>query len=180
MRQLNPADRAQLAGEVRAFAFVSGPRSQLAASLGYVESSELPRADGVVRLELQEFCTSMTRLAWAEASGCRWDWWACALAAQGGHLEALRWAREHGCPWNRWTCRYAAKGVRLEVLQWARAHGCPWEQSRMCYCTAEGGHLAVLQWARAHGCPWIEAYVRARAAAGGYMDMLRWLDEQGE
>jgi len=42
-------------------------------SHGYVESSDLPRAGGVVRLELQEFCTSAERLAWANEKGCLWD-----------------------------------------------------------------------------------------------------------
>jgi len=55
MRQLNPAESARLAGEVRAFVSVLGYVSALAASLGYVASCDVPRAGGVVRLELREF-----------------------------------------------------------------------------------------------------------------------------
>jgi len=49
--------------------------------LGYVASSDVPRAGGVVRLELKEFCSSAERLAWAKASGCRWDADVCHAAA---------------------------------------------------------------------------------------------------
>ena len=46
--------RARLAGEVGAFATGSG-NSRLALSLGCVASTDVPRAGGVVRLELKEF-----------------------------------------------------------------------------------------------------------------------------
>jgi hypothetical protein len=134
--QLNPAACARLAQEVRKlvctpdYGFAQG----LALSLGCVESSDLPRAGGVVRLDLTAFCTAATRLAWAQASGCRWDERTYALAAMGGHLEALRWAREHGCRWytspktgsyggGKATCRYAAEGGHLEMLKWLREDG---------------------------------------------------------
>ena len=84
MQQLNPADRAQLAGAVRAFTpylsdtsigslttRVYSPLESLG-GVGYVESSNLPRAGRVVRLTLEEFCTSPERLAWAKEMGCRW------------------------------------------------------------------------------------------------------------
>jgi len=34
----------------------------------------------------------------------------CALAAKGGHLEALRWARQRDCPWDEHVCEWAALG----------------------------------------------------------------------
>ena len=80
----------------------------------------------------------------------------CALAAKGGHLEALQWAREHGCEWVARTCKGAALGGHLAVLMWARQHDCPWNEWA-CYEAAEGGHLAVLKWARANGCKWNKA-----------------------
>ena len=51
-----------------------------------------------------------SRLAWAKASGCRWDAWTRAVVSQGRHPEALRWARddEFRCPWSEMACRYAA------------------------------------------------------------------------
>ena len=50
--------------------------------VGYMESTESPRAGGVVRLELE----TSAELAWAKEKGCRWDTWMCARAAQGEHL----------------------------------------------------------------------------------------------
>jgi len=169
MRQLNPSDRARLAGAVRALFY--SDHSPLAASLGYVASSDLSRAGGVVRLELREFCTSAARLAWAKASGSRWDEWTCTLAAQGGHLEALRWAREHDCPWGSTTCARAAECGHLAVLQWARAHGCEWD-TWTCQYAAQGGHLEVLQWARAHGCTWQEHRMCFDTAARGQLESV--------
>ena len=77
--------------------------------LAAVLASGLPRVPTgvIVCLRLPEFCTSVERLAWARANGFRWgvSKWdgsddACALAADGGHLEALQWARQHDCPWD--------------------------------------------------------------------------------
>ena len=69
-----------------------------------VSASKLPRAGTsqvgqtvwLVLHRLEEFCTSVERLAWAKAAGCLWDWQTCRAAAAGGHLDALQWARAHG------------------------------------------------------------------------------------
>jgi len=175
MRQLNPVDRSRLAWEVRAYTH-SSDLPQLD-SLGFVKSSDLPRAGGVVRLELKEFCTSVERLAWAKAKGCRWDGLTCATAAAGGHLEALSWARENGCPWGYRTCRFAAQGGHVEVLQWARAHGCPWHQERICFHAVEGGSLEMLKWLREIGCP-SHASSCSAAAQGGHLEVLKWARQQ--
>ena len=180
LRRLNRADRARLAEAVRSFLThpeLPGTMDFYLGALGYVEeSSVVPRAGGVVRLELKHFCTSAERLAWARARGCRWDESTCALAAQGGHLELLRWARKHGCPWGERTCRYAAQGGHLELLNWAREHGCPWEEMLMCFYAAECGHLEVLKWLRELGCHWGSTSCRA-AARGGHLELLQWMRE---
>jgi hypothetical protein len=180
MRELFPVDRALLAQAVRAAPpGVNVPDVQLAA-LGYVESMEAPRVDGVVRLELEVFCSSAGRLAWAKASGCRWDEWTpvfCAQAAGVGSLEALKWARDHGCPWDVWTCMAAAANDRPDLLQWARQHDCPWDKAT-CEQAAAGGHLEVLQWARQNGCPWDEETCEM-AAQYGRLKSLQWAWQNG-
>jgi hypothetical protein len=99
-----------------------------------VASTGLPRVrHGSERLKLEEFCSSVERLAWAKSRGCPWDEDTCALIAEGGHLEVLVWAREHGCPWNELTCVGAAWGGHLDVLVWARAHGCSWNEATCAY-----------------------------------------------
>jgi hypothetical protein len=174
MRWLNPASCALLAREVRARVPGSND-STLAIELGYVSSSDVPRAGGVVRLELE----SATRLAWAKARGCRWDEWICALVAKSGHLEVLQWARKYGCPWDKRTSQYAAEGGHLEMLQWARARGCPWHEWCMCSYAAKRGHLKVLIWLREHGgCPL--GFLTCRdAASNGQLAVLKWLRENG-
>jgi len=71
MRQLNPADRDRLARDVRAFTpYTEQPLFrfniarryispvELFGGVGYAESSDLPRAGGVVRLELEAFSSA--------------------------------------------------------------------------------------------------------------------------
>jgi hypothetical protein len=199
LRQMNPADRAQLARRVRAFIpcmifddALFGSRQDYSpleslGPVGYVESSNLPRAGGVVRLELGAFCSSVERLAWAKEKGCRWDTWTCAGVTQGGHLVVLRWAREHGCPWDEWACARAAASGHLEVLRWAWEHECPWEDEHTededadrncCALAARGGHLEVLKWLRDHDSPW-NAWTCAVAAASGQLEVLKWARSHG-
>jgi len=175
MRELTPEESAGLAWAVRAAPPGDNfPGDQLEA-LGYVDAEDLPRTDGVVRLELEEFCTSAGRLAWAKASGCRWDEWTsafCARAIGVGSLGALKWARDQGCPWDEWTCADSAWNGRLDLLQWAREHHCPWHE-KTCEFAAAGGHLEVLQWARQHDCPW-DTKTCEMAAEYGHLEVLQW------
>jgi hypothetical protein len=155
MREMTAADSDLLAGAVRAAAWDKTITISRLEELGYVEeSSDLPRAAStVVRLELDAFCTSAGRLAWAKANGCQWDAWTCARIAQAGSREALQWAREHGCPWEKNTCEQAASSGHVEVLRWARENDCPWDKDT-CGVAAQYGQLEALRWAREHGCPW--------------------------
>ena len=160
LRRLDPVDRTMLAQVGRPW-------------LAAVLASGLPRLPSAVRvcLQLRELCTSAERLAWARANGCPWgapliigdrrmEWYPCALAAAGGHLDALQWARAQGCEWDGAKCAGAAAGGHLDVLQWARAHGCPWIEDfwmnrfDCCRLAAKGGHLEVLRWLREHNCTW--------------------------
>jgi len=148
------------------------------ASLAAVVASVLPRAGGAnggLPLQLEEFCGSVERLAWAKANGCPWVARVCALAASGGHLQVLRRARELDCPWDESTCSAAAAFGHLKVLKWAREHGCPWvevdeddDQYTMNWCAlaARCGHLEVLEWLREHACPWGELTCVERLRAG--------------
>ena len=76
LKRLDPRDRTMIAQVGRPW-------------LGAVLDSDLPRLPkGVrVRLRLEEFSTSVERLAWAKANGCPWNTRATELAALGGHLE---------------------------------------------------------------------------------------------
>jgi hypothetical protein len=143
-----------------------------------VALSGLPRVHhGSERLKLEEFCSSVERLAWAKSRGCPWYQWTSAAAAWRGHLEVFVWAREHGCPWDESTCARAALGGRLEVLVWAREHGCPWNE-RTCAAAAQEGRLEVLVWAREHGCPWND-WTCAAAARRGHLEVLVWARKHG-
>ena len=164
------------------------------ASRAAVVSSGLPRTGeiGGGAFELEEFCGSVQRLAWARANGCPWVPSVCALAAASGRVEVLQWAREHGCDWDENTCAEAAEGGHLEVLMWAREHGCPWEEVHeedddeeesqltlnCCALAAGSGHLEVLKWTRENGCPW-DVWTCALAAGGGHLEVLQWAREHG-
>jgi len=73
---------------------------------------------------LTEYCRGPRRLRDVlTASEQRND---CAIAAFGGHLDALKWMHHSGYGVNEWTCTRAAEGGHLETLKWARENGCPW------------------------------------------------------
>ena len=183
LERLDPTDRTMIAQVGRPW-------------LAAVLASGLPRLPkGVlVRLRLWQFCTSIERLAWAKANGCRWDlpshtraegqyyyytdrYYPCSLAAAGGHMEVLQWARKHGCAWGDRTCALAAKGGHRDVLRWAREHGCEWDSDpSTCHDIARHGHLEVLQWAWQEGCPW-DAETCVGAATGGHLAVLQWARE---
>ena len=165
LERLDPTDRTMLAQVGRPW-------------LAAVLASGLPRLPKWprVRLQLEEFCTSGERLAWAKANGCPWVCGAspldimsncCTLAAAAGHLEALQWARAHGCTWNETTCEAAARGGHLEVLKWAWEHDCPCDEEALCTFAAAGGNLEVLQWVREQDppCPWKETCENAAEGA---------------
>jgi len=82
---------------------------------------DLPRASGCCRLYMRDFCTSIDRLAWAQANGCDWTVDLCDLVAAGGHLEMLQWAVNQGCPCDATTCACAALVGRCRLLPgWPR------------------------------------------------------------
>jgi len=92
LRRLDPMDRTMLAQVWRPW---------LAAVLASGSRRACPGV--TVRLRLEEFFTSVERLAWAKANGCPWG------------LPELWWARQHGCQWNVWT--------RLCTPRYGRAPG---------------------------------------------------------
>jgi len=136
-----------------------------------------------VPIKLKDFCTTVERLAWANANGCptRDTPNTCRYAAAGGHVEVLRFAREQlQCPWDVTKLYHAALFGHLAVLRWAQEHGCPLDSSssRMTRCAAQGGHLEVLKWLREHDCPW-DSMTCFLAAQGGHLDVLQRAREHG-
>ena len=110
---------------------------------------------------------------------CSWDQYACAYAADNGHIHVLQWLRSQDppCPWNVFTCAYAAREGQLVTLQWLRSQDspCPWDEYT-CICAAENGNLPVLQWLRSQDppCPWNHAQLMNRSNA----HTLTWLQSQ--
>jgi len=99
---------------------------------------------------LTEYCRGPRRLRDVlTASEQRND---CAIAAFGGHLDALKWMHHSGYGVNEWTCTRAAEGGHLETLKWARENGCPWDCNVLRRAEARG-HDRVAAWARNNGCP---------------------------
>ena len=77
----------------------------------------------------------------------------CAIAAFGGHLDALKlMTGGFGFWFNEWTCTRAAEGGQLDVLKWLRENGCPWDCNVLRRAEARG-HARVAAWARDNGCP---------------------------
>lgn len=105
---LNPlTDHADILGVVMPFAsdqgylFVAGVSKRWRMAWG--DRPENTRMESALR--------SVSCVAWAKDSGCRWDKWICWQVAKGGSLEVMQWCRANGCPWDEWACMKAAEGV---------------------------------------------------------------------
>ena len=98
---------------------------------------------------------------------------ACALAAEGGHLEYLRGARaiaarhrenQGAAEWARMAAWDKAARCAAEVLKWARAHDCPWDEGA-CASRRRAASSEVLKWLRA-----ARVDTCTYAAQGGHLD----------
>lgn len=119
---------------------------------------------------------SASRLAWVRKEIGREDTKMCAVAAEGGNVDALKMCRKNGYQWDATTCERAARKGHINILRscresTSRSKRCPWN-AKTCASAAKAGRLEVLYWCRINGCPWDEE-TTASAAAGGHLGVLK-------
>jgi len=83
------------------------------------------------------------------ANECPIDEWACADAAQNGHLEVLKYLREEAkAPWNSNTASLAALNGHLHILEYLVERKFDEYSVLACMWAAMNGHLDCLKYLR--------------------------------
>ena len=113
------------------------------------------------------------------ANECPIDEWACARAAQNGHLECLKYLREEvKAPWDEYTATLAAANGHLHILEYLverkyDEYGVVFGDA--CKYAAENGHLDCLQYLHETAkAPWDSEAVR-KAHKNDHPDCLQYL-----
>jgi hypothetical protein len=98
-------------------------------------------------LEMVKYCV---------ANECPIDEWACAQAAQKGHLEVLKYLREEvKAPWGSRTASYAAHNGHLHILEYLVERKFDKYEEDACEFAAKFGHLNCLKYLRETAkAPW--------------------------
>ena len=105
-------------------------------------------------LEMVKYCV---------ANKCPIGEYACACAADRGHLECLKYLREEAkAPWNYETALWAARNGLLHVLEYLVERKYDKFDGGACECAARRGHLDCLKYLHETAkVPWDYMAVRA-------------------
>jgi hypothetical protein len=117
-------------------------------------------------------------LKWArEEKKCTWDRWTITAAADQGNLGMIKYCVANECPIGTYACAFAAQNGHLEVLKYLREElKAPWDDCTAS-SAAQNGHLHILEYLverkydknSVHACSW--------AAEKGHLDCLKYLHE---
>ena len=117
-------------------------------------------------------------LKWArEEKECEWDYKTINTAAEQGNLEMVQYCVANQCPINEYACAFAADGGHLECLKYLREEAkAPWGWKTASWA-ALNGHLHILEYLveRKFDQFWEDAC--AYAAENGHLDCLKYLRE---
>ena len=110
-------------------------------------------AAGQGNLEMVKYCV---------ANKCPMNEYACARAADGGHLEVLKYLREEvKAPWDSWTAKWAAQSGHLHILEYLVEREYDEYGVLACAWATMNGHLDCLKYLHETAkAPWDEHAVR--------------------
>jgi ankyrin repeat protein len=145
----------------------------------------------------QVACTNkLELLKWIrEEKNCDWDIVTIDAAAYQGNLEMVKYCVANECPIGAFACAFAAQNGHLECLKYLREEAkAPWD-SRTAIRAAQNGHLHILeylvgraalegnlnevQYCVRYECP-IDEYACANAALKGHLEILKYLHEKAK
>ena len=117
-------------------------------------------------------------LKWArEEKKCEWDSGAINVAAYQGNLEMVKYCVANECPINEYACAYAAENGHLECLKYLREDvKAPWDWETA-YFAAQNGHLHILEYLVERKYDEYHALSCVYAARNGHLDCLKYLRE---
>lgn len=110
---------------------------------------------------------------WLKDSGCKWDEYTLAAAAECGNLETMEWLHQNGCPSYPDTFTAAAGYGSLKNMKWLLENKFEWEPETFTAAVANG-NLENMKWLKKHGCPWEKETCMA-AMRKGDITNIKWL-----
>ena len=131
------------------------------------ESGRLIAAAKQGNLEMVKYCV---------ANECPIDEYACAIAAENGHLECLKYLHEEvKAPWDSGTASWAARNGHLHILEYLVERKYDKYDAGACECAAKNGHLDCLKYLHETAkAPWDEDAVR-EAHENNHPECLQYL-----
>jgi hypothetical protein len=117
-------------------------------------------------------------LKWArEEKKCTWNSRTINAAADQGNLEMVKYCVANECPIGTYACAHAAQNGHLEVLKYVREEVKATWDSRTASFAAAKGHLHILEYLVERKYDQYSVYVCAYAAENGHFDCLKYLRE---
>ena len=117
-------------------------------------------------------------LKWArEEKKCEWDHLTINRAAEQGNLEMVKYCVANECPISTWACAYAADGGHLEVLKYLHEEAEAAWDLRTATWAAENGHLHILEYLVERKYDKYHEGACQLAANNGHLDCLKYLHE---
>ncbi|CAL6395950.1 unnamed protein product [Bathycoccus prasinos] len=118
-------------------------------------------------------------LKWArEEKKCEWGGGTISSAAYQGNVEMVKYCVANECPINTWACARAAENGHLEVLKYLHEEAkAPWDYDTATRA-AQNGHLHILEYLVERKYNKYYYYLACeRAAEKGHLDCLKYLHE---
>ena len=117
-------------------------------------------------------------LKWArEEEKCKWDKRTINAAAYQGNLEMVKYCVANECPIDEWACAQAAQNGHLEVLKYLREEVKATWDSCTAVWAAHNGHLHILEYLVERKYDKYDERACMWAAVNGHLDCLKHLHE---
>ena len=124
------------------------------------------------------FTNKLELIKWArEEKKCRWDKRTINVAVRQGNLEMVKYCVANECPIDGYACARAAESGHLECLKYLREEAkAPWD-FKTAYWAAENGHLHILEYLVERKYDHFVERACEYAAICGHFDCLKYLHE---
>ena len=112
-----------------------------------------------------------------EEKKCEWNEGTINMAASQGNLEMVKYCVAKKCPISTWACAHAAENGHLECLKYLREEAkAPWS-SLTAHWAAQNGHLHILEDLVERKFDQYNVFACKYAAENGHLDCLKYLHE---